>query len=286
MRGLSRKTILLGAAAALVICVGASVLVTLPRSSSPLLQQTQISAQQPTPPVPQQSMPLPAPPPAQQQSTVPALQSTAPPPPTSLASPTMPEFPWPPPRASTWEVIPDALLVSSGRPAPTFGEIQARLSNALEAGGYQQRSFFAVPGGFALVTQVERVSPDGVSEREGRWLVARAPSTFSLESYLRQLLFAPQGRYRLVVFVITDVSFSASGGFITASEASDLAMRGANTLARDISAIRYSADHHCTALIYEFEKTNTDPQLVVPSRLPGREHLIRARIWAALTGTR
>lgn len=289
MRGLSRKTILLGAAAALVICVGASVLVTLPRSSSPLLQQTQISAQQsmpmppPPPPVPQQSMPPPqptaqAPAPPQTSIVIPASQPPSP----EIAA--MPGFPWPPPKASAWDDIPRELLHDDSRHS-TFADAEIRLRLALGAAGYYQRSLFVVPGGFAIVTQFERIEADGTPANARRWQSTDTESTFSLDAYFKQLLYAQPGRYRLVVLIVSDVPFSATGGYLTASDASDLASRGVNVLPKALADEIFSINHRCTALIYEFRKgAKKELEFVTPSPLLGRDHLVQAKIWSALEG--
>jgi hypothetical protein len=201
-------------------------------------------------------------------------------------APPMPEFHWPPPKASAWDLIPNE-LVTGGAPSPTFAAVEQRLGRALDAAGYHQRSFFTVPNGFALVTQLERIEPNGSPSGARRWMMAEASADFSLESYFKRLLYADPGRYRLVVLIVSDVPFSATGGYLTMSEASDLAGRGVNTLPENVAEDRYSPRHRCTALIYEFRKTSTpNAELVVPSPLPGRDHLIKARIWVGLESPR
>lgn len=169
----------------------------------------------------------------------------------------------------------------------TFADAEARLGSALDRAGYHQRGLFSVPNGFAIVTQLERIDANGAPSGARRWSVAESSSAFSLEAYFTRLLYADPGRYRLVVLVISDVPFSATGGYLTASDASDLASVGLNALPKTLADEIYSPNHRCTALIYEFRKgSNAEPELVTPSPLPGRDHLTRARIWAALTGTR
>ena len=239
--------------------------------------------------VPQYDPPAPTPParPPNQQSYVPPL----PPPPTRpvdnpTAAPSrdqaMPDFPWPPPKASAWAEIPNDLVVA-GASAPTFEVVRDRLARALDAAGYHQRSLFAVPRGFAVVTQLERIDSAGVPAGSGRWQVSETSGAFSLVAYLKRLLYAEPGRYRLVVLIVSDRPFSASGGYLTASEASDLASRGVNALPQDVADERYSPRHLCTALIYEFRKVpDAPPEFVAPSPLQGYDHLVRANIWAAL----
>jgi hypothetical protein len=174
-------------------------------------------------------------------------------------------------------------LLLLGMSTPTFAQVQARLGDALDAAGYYQRSLFGVPNGFAVVTQLERIDSDGVPAGSGRWQVSETSTVFSLVDYLKRLLYAEPGRYRLVVLIVSDVPFSATGGYLTAGEASDLASRGANALPQDIADQRYSSRHLCTALIYEFRKVpDGPPEFVAPSPLQGQEHLVRAKIWSAL----
>jgi hypothetical protein len=236
-----------------------------------------------------------APPPPPPPSYSPGVEAQALPPSASAAPPmisrqresastarALPEFPWPPPGASAWAEIPDELIAQRAAPRPTFGLVRDRLARALDAAGYTQRSFFRVPNGFAVVTQLERIGDDGVPAR-ARWYVSAGVESFSLEQYLRRLLFAEAGRYRLVVLVVTDVSISASGPNIAAREAAEMADKGFMNLPAEVAAAEYSANHRSTALIYEFRKRPTgDPEFVKPSPLPGRDHLVKARIWAEI----
>jgi hypothetical protein len=240
---------------------------------------------------PSPSPPRPAPPPQQTSAPQPSpVPMPAPPAPATTPGPSpadasaMPDFPWPPPKASAWAVVPNEFVLA-GAATPTYQEVESRLGRALDAAGYYQRSLFAAPQGFAIVTQLERIDDSGTPANSSRWQMGEGSATFSLVAYLRRLLYAEPGRYRLVVLVVSDVPFSTSGGYLTASEASDLAGRGANALPKELARQAYSARHQCTALIYEFRKMpNREPEFVAPSPLPGRDHLVRANIWAALAG--
>jgi hypothetical protein len=195
----------------------------------------------------------------------------------------MPDFPWPPPRASAWAVIPNELLVNAGQTEPTLGVISDRLEHALDAASYHQRTFFKVPNGFAMVTQIERLKQDGTPDVERRWVPIDTAPVFSLENYIKRLLYAERGRYRLVTFVVTDMSFPTSDQTLTAKRASDLARRGALVLQAEEASQTYTPQFHTTALIYEFVKTNRpEAQFVNPSSLPGWNHLEKAKIVAAL----
>jgi hypothetical protein len=223
-------------------------------------------------------------------AAAPPPSAAAPPPPAPIppppaAPPLMPDFPWPPPAASAWDLIPNDLLLPAGQSTTSFDAVDGRLTRALDDAGYHQRSYFTVPNGFALVTQLERIEPSGASIAEQRWLTADVSGVFSLEGYFKRLLYADPGRYRLVVLIVSDVPFAANGGYLTQSDAAKLLGRGVNTLPEPVAEHQYSSRHRCTALIYEFRKSATpNSELVVPSPLPGRDHLMKARIWAALQG--
>ena len=201
----------------------------------------------------------------------------------------MTDFPiWPPPYASAWDVIPDK-LVTAGLPRepsyPTLYAVSQRLGNALDAAGYYERSFFAVPNGFAIVTQLERIGPDGTPDHAQRWVVDNARQRFSLAAYLSRLLYAQPGYFRLVVFVVTDVVFRPDRGSLSKRDAQTLVTKGTPMLPFEMATHRmYSARFNCTALIYEFEKDSdsASAHLVVPSQVPGREHLIKSGVWAYL----
>lgn len=113
----------------------------------------------------------------------------------------IPSFPWPPPAASADEVIPRATLEQGAIPK-SLGDVEARLASALRANGYVERSYYAVPDGFALVTRLEQIGSDGTSKPPpGRWsLSSRSASDFTLSDYVRALFTADPGYYRVIVF--------------------------------------------------------------------------------------
>jgi hypothetical protein len=107
---------------------------------------------------------------------------------------------------------------------------------------------------------------------------------FSLGAYLRALFLAARGRYRVIVLVATDAPFPQHRETITAETAESWLVEGANVLPREVAEAPFPSDGRVTALIYELERVDTAerPELVVPSRLQGRDHLRRAGIWEAL----
>lgn len=198
----------------------------------------------------------------------------------------LPAFPWPPPKASGTRDLPLAWLVDASATA-TLADLDARLTSALDRLGYGERSYFGVPGGYALVTRLERIEDDG-TPRAGpeRWALDDARSTsFSLRDYLRALLLARPGHFRVFVFAVTPRAFAATGAAVGASEALAWIGAGFVRLPDAVGAIPLaSAPFHCTVLIYEFERAaEADPaKVVVPGHVEARQHLVRAGLWGAL----
>jgi len=193
-----------------------------------------------------------------------------------------PQFPWPPPSASAREVLPRTLFHGSH-----LVDIDRTLSNALHKNGYAETSYYAVPSGFALVTRLEQIDIDGRSKSPpGRWSVdalARM-SSFSLKGYINALFIADPGRYRVIVFVVTDVPFRESDTQISKEEALGWLRDGWNVLPSIIGERPFTADVNCTALIYEFEKKGNSTRILLPSGLGAHAHLIQSGILGAFQG--
>ena len=139
----------------------------------------------------------------------------------------LPRFPWPPPEPSSRLRLPrEPFLDASDLDAAAF-----LLIEPLRKAGYWEYSFHRVPNGFALVTRLERINEDGSQAPEGlRYRLPSDEEPFSLSSYFERLFFAPQGYYRLIVFVVTDRPFTATGDPIEEREALRLLREGINTL--------------------------------------------------------
>jgi hypothetical protein len=198
----------------------------------------------------------------------------------------IPKFPsWPPPQASANMDIPrDLLLKNISR--PLVMDAATRLLSALDQAGYGERSFYAVPGGFALVSRIEHIYPDGrPKEGDERWpLTTQPPRIFSLSSYIRALLTSDPGFYRVIAFVVTSRPLVQSGAFTKYSSPRDWVWAGANRLPTTIAFLGYTNEVSCTALIYEFQQVsrNADAILHVPGSLTGRTHLERSSLLGAL----
>ena len=198
----------------------------------------------------------------------------------------IPQFPWPPPETSARSDVPNNFLLRSETEQPTLADIESRIRSALDAAGYTEKSYYAVPDGFALVTRLEQIEVDGTPKAGvERWALAIGPlRDFSLVAYLRALFTANVGYFRVIVFVVTPHPFSYSNARIGRNDAIEWLRYGLNRLPPSIGEKAYTSYHYCTALIYEFEKNDVEEKARTrtPGRLTGRIHLKRSGVWGLL----
>lgn len=195
----------------------------------------------------------------------------------------LPSFPWPPPSPSTMMNLDDSALRVSGD-GTTLGQMDERLGQALRATGYVEKSYFAVPDGFALVTRLEQIDPDGTPlDPPDRWSAEAGPvREFNLRSILRALFTANPGYFRILVFVATPQPFSQSDEEVRREEAVGWLRDGMNRLPIAVARQRYTEAFQTTVLVYEFEQPESgDPQLVA-GRLTARTHLQRSGLLTAI----
>ena len=200
-------------------------------------------------------------------------------------SKTIPRFPWPPPQASALSVMPRALLRDhSGNQLTKLEQVDSRLSESLERCGYTEKRYYAVPNGFALVTKIEQIDSEG-RPKKPRWSVEIGKvRNFTVESYLKALLMAPHGYFRVIAFVVTSRPFVTNGDLLTRKEADQWLIGGLNILPSSIREFDLTKDHKVTALIYEFEKKGIkgDVNCLVPGKLQGETHLKGSGLLSAL----
>lgn len=221
-------------------------------------------------------VPTPAPHPA---ARPPMANGGGHPPPTAA----IPSFPWPPPRYSAFSTLERGWVAP--RAQATLGDAAVRLERAFDAAGYVERSYYRIPGGFALVSRIEHIRADATPfASPQRWTVDSPQMREGLIDFIRALFNAPPGFYRVIVFTVTDRDFSAREEAPTSEEAQRWVSGGALRLPAEIGAQPYSTQHFASALIYEFERRADQPEasVRVPSDSPGRTHLERAGLWQAL----
>ncbi|HZW82459.1 MAG TPA: hypothetical protein VFF14_03430 [Candidatus Deferrimicrobium sp.] len=206
---------------------------------------------------------------------------------TRTASPLLPEFPWPPPKPSTIAYLTLGSLRQKAGTGLTFHDVDARISQALATAGYDEKSYYGVPNGFAIVTRLEQMNLDGSPEYSDRWVASLSPVTltrFSLAKYLEALFGVPKGHYRIFVFIITSDIVIQSGTPVTQGEAQNWFVEGANKLPSDMETLPYTNEHTTTVYIYEFVQSGVgaNANQNIPSSVTGKQHLERAGLWNAL----
>ncbi|WP_310446916.1 hypothetical protein [Thiobacillus sp.] len=194
----------------------------------------------------------------------------------------LPEFPWPPPPFSTRLKLDRGLLVA-GQTTPTNGSVAARMELALAANGYTQLSYYAVPDGFAIVTQIERIAPDAAPAAEQRWSTEVPPVIpFNLDAYIKALLGKNGDSFRVIAFAFTPTPFTTSGKAATPGEAMAWVEKGATALPAALAAQAYGKDTVCTALVYEFRISSLGAAAKRPGAFSAKQHLRAAGILKAL----
>lgn len=239
-------------------------------------------------PVPVEPPPPPAPAPAPEQPPPPPPPAPVLPPPSANGGDrpvvsALPDFPWPPPRYSAFEVL-ERDWLAPGADA-RLGAAAQRLEAAFDAAGYVERSYYRVPGGFALASRAEQIHADASPYLPPeRWSVDAEGAGRSFADRLRALFNAPPGHYRVIVFVVTDQGFAAAPRTAPEAEVRAWVSGGGLRLPAAIAAQPFTSAHYASALIYEFERrSEREPADVrVPSAVPGRVHLEKGGLWQAL----
>ena len=202
----------------------------------------------------------------------------------------LPLFPWPPPKPSTFVNIPEKYLEHLRKNNKiTLAEVAKYLANTLDSADFSDSTYYAIPDhsdSFALVARMEQIEKDGTPKKGlERWSLEVDPfSHLSFYEYIKALFTANPGYFRLIVFVVSPRPIVPGKNQISRTGAIDLITNGATTLSDRIANEYFSSRHTCTALVYEFEKEKgvNEVKTIIPSRIPGKEHLAKAGIWSHL----
>jgi hypothetical protein len=196
----------------------------------------------------------------------------------------LPQFDWPPPKASAEQSIPDKWLRTG--PATRLSDVADKLEKALRLAHYEQRSYYGVPHGFALATQLEQIKPDGTPlPGTDRWKIGTPQvSNLSLLTFIEALAHAPVGYYRVIVFVVTDASWAQSATPPPEDQVIHWASSGAHALPTATGFLPYGPGYRTQALVYEFRKGKSGPAKPLhPSPVSGETHLDKGGIWEPLS---
>jgi hypothetical protein len=194
---------------------------------------------------------------------------------------TMPPFPWPPPKPTSKYVLPADWLPA--QEPPTLGQVGKLLESALVVERYPDYAYLAVPNGFALVAQLEQIQQDGTPAKPNRWSPGLpSMATMGFVEFLKALVVAPTGHYRVIAFIVTDVPWQQNAPRPTEEQALQWLSTGLNALPAAVSDMRYTANYQSTALVYEFAKDESGARFVDISLADPLAHLEKAGLLRTL----
>jgi hypothetical protein len=190
----------------------------------------------------------------------------------------IPLFPIPAPKPSAFYQLPATRFANLA----TLGDVDKLLSKAFNKCGYVQRSYFSVPKGFAVVTQLEKIMTDGSPDINNRWVTDgfASDSDFDLSIFIKRLFVAEIGYYRCIVFIVTPINYQINNNPPSKSEAQGWLFNGALSLPESIKKINLNDQYNYNALIYEFEKSQNanEATFINSSSNTVLVHLQKARI--------
>jgi Tetratricopeptide repeat len=226
--------------------------------------------------------PPPSPPPPPAPSPPPPLMGSLTPP--SPARSGIPVYPVWPPESPTWQFSLDRYIGS--RDGMSLGTAGSRLQAAFESAGYLEHSYYAVPGGFAIVTRIEQMDSAGNRLRgSARYELPGQRARDSLTNILYSLFVnAPPGYYRYIVVVVSVRPFATRNRLLDDDEALRRLRSGANRLSSVYRRVPFTDDYNVDALIYEFRWDGGDSpvRMLEPGRVSPQDHLTRTGLARAV----
>jgi hypothetical protein len=169
----------------------------------------------------------------------------------------------------------------------TFGDVYTRIMDALEFAQYRTPSIQRWRDGFALITQIEQIYPDGRPlEGYDRWSQEiKVDHSPSILSYLKSLIFAQRGYFRVIVFLAGERDgLLTSSRPVSREEALAWFQTSVGELPSDLYAKSFGPDHRVSVLVYEFVKQENqrEPYITDPVRLSVEDHLEQSFLWRRL----
>ncbi|HID83132.1 MAG TPA: hypothetical protein EYH06_12535 [Chromatiales bacterium] len=188
----------------------------------------------------------------------------------------LPRLPWPPPRGSWLFPVPQLPFEN----AVVMSDVESVLAPALREAGYTNQRYYRVDNtdgsrnGFAIVTQLEKWVGKGVPDKKKRF-VRVGQEKFSLKDYIRNLFFAPEGTYRLILMLVTDKTWSWDDDpekQMTEEMADEWLFGGASNLPEQFQKVKFTPRHRVEVVIYEFRREGETVILELPGGLTTAEN--------------
>ena len=189
-------------------------------------------------------------------------------------------FPWPVPRPTTWKKLDPELFEKNGT-IDTIGDLVNSINKALESAGYGDRSYYSVPGGLAIATRLEQIDDTGASKPPpDRFSLKYSMQPFTPKEIIKQMILAPEGHWRSVVFIVTPKPLKISGEPLTEPQARELAREGTSKPDPSVVKKAYTKQIDVIALIYQFDKRRYEKigHFVDNSPIDTNTHLAKSNI--------
>jgi hypothetical protein len=196
----------------------------------------------------------------------------------------IPELPWPIPKATSYcEINYNSLCLQNSIPKLKLNDINYVIKTALESAGFSELHYYEIPGGFALLTRIERFDHEsGDSAPDNyRWTKEYLSPKLNILEIIKALSFERSGYFRVILFTITSETVQQSNKmFLDYNDFSDFIGDGVPTLPTEIGNRNFSTNIKCIAWIYEFEKRKGDANAVfrLESTFSALVHLCNAKI--------
>ena len=160
-------------------------------------------------------------------------------------------------------------------------EVNQSLQKALDARGYEQKSYYCIKNGFAVAVPIEQIHENGIClVGQARWQDFPSRKRFDgILNYLSSMIWPYPGYFRLFVFLVTDTHIQNSNNKISTRETRAWPNCGGFWLPKQIESIPFTPQHKVTALVYEFESPESTKRLnerCGMRLLSAREHLEKA----------
>lgn len=179
-------------------------------------------------------------------------------------------MPWPPPVPSSMvDVTPRIPL--KGR----LFDVATRLESRLISRGYDQPLYYGIPGGFALVTPLERFDESGHPSQPGRFTEGKIGGWQGAWPYVESLLWGGEGRFRLFVFAVSNERFTPEPAPPVETDVRRWESEGTLTLPSSLGGKTVPKGTHVTLLVYEFtaNRGRTGGIEQAHDRVPSARHL-------------
>lgn len=166
-----------------------------------------------------------------------------------------------------------------------LGHIDAHLKRILRLAGYSSFGYFEIPSGFILATPIEKIDDDGKPKSEGRWVMMPDQNKSPWYKRLLEIIYlSPKGRYRVMMFVISEFPQKETLEVISAETAKSYTHIGSTGLSFEKSQTSLSDKYKGSVFIYEFLQrgNHSSPIFINTGELSAEDHLKGANIYTHL----